>query len=165
MKRLIVYCSSHGTTEKAVRFLSEILKGEVLTVDLNREKVKFDLRNFDTVNIGGSIHVGSIQRRIKHFISQNIDTLLEKDVGLFLCCMQVGETAIEQFTNAFPQELRKNSAAMGVFGGEFLLSEMNFFEKQIVKKVSGATIDQSNLDYEAIKEFASKLNNVQTLVY
>ena len=43
MKSLIVYCSSHGTTEKAVRFLSESLEGEVLAVDLKREKVKYDL--------------------------------------------------------------------------------------------------------------------------
>ncbi|MEH7076850.1 flavodoxin domain-containing protein [Neobacillus drentensis] len=164
MKSLIVYCSSHGTTEKAVRFLSESLKGEILAVDLKRENVKFDLRDYDTVIIGGSIHVGNIQRKIKQFISHNLNTLLEKEVGLFLCCMRDGETAIEQFNNAFPQELRKNSAAMGLFGGEFLLSEMNFFEKQIVKKVSGATIDQSNLDYEAIKEFASKLNNIKVRV-
>jgi menaquinone-dependent protoporphyrinogen oxidase len=165
VKSLIVYCSSHGTTEKAVRFLSESLKGEVLAVDLKRENVKVDLRNFETVIIGGSIHAGNIQRKIKQFIHHNLDTLLEKEVGLFLCCMRDGETAIEQFNNAFPQELRKNSAAMGLFGGEFLLSEMNFFEKQIVKKVSGATIDQSNLDYEAIKEFALKLNAIQTLVF
>ncbi|WHY69299.1 flavodoxin domain-containing protein [Neobacillus sp. SuZ13] len=165
MQCLIVYCSSHGTTEKAVRFLSEILKGEVQTVDLKREKVKFDLRNFDTIIIGGSIHAGNIQRKIKKFITHNYDTLLEKEVGLFLCCMHDGETAIEQFNHAFPQELRKNSAAMGLFGGEFLMSEMNFIEKQIVKKVSGATRDQLNLDYEAIKEFASKLNNIQTLVH
>lgn len=164
MKSLIVYCSSHGTTEKAVRFLSESLKGEVLAVDLKREKVKFDLGHFDTVIIGGSIHVGNIQRKIKQFIRNNFDTLLERDVGLFLCCMHDGETAIEQFNNAFPQELRKNSTAMGLFGGEFLLSEMNFLEKQIVKKVSGATVDQSNLDYEAIKAFASKLNNIKSLV-
>lgn len=164
MKSLIVYCSSHGTTEKAVRFLSESLKGEVLAVDLKREKVKFDLGHFDTVIIGGSIHVGNIQRKIKQFIRNNLDTLLERDVGLFLCCMHDGETAIEQFNNAFPQELRKNSTAMGLFGGEFLLSEMNFLEKQIVKKVSGATVDQSNLDYEAIKAFASKLNNIKSLV-
>ena len=164
MKSLIVYCSSHGTTEKAVRFLSERLEGEVLAVDLKREKEKFDLSSFDTFIIGGSIHVGNIQRKIKQFIRNNFDTLLEKDVGLFLCCMRDGETAIEQFNNAFPQELRKNSAAMGLFGGEFLLSEMNFLEKQIVKKVSGATIDQSNLDYEAIKEFASKLNSIKSLV-
>ena len=161
MKSLIVYCSSHGTTEKAVRFLCEGLKGEVLAVDLKREKVKYDLRDYDTVIIGGSIHVGNVQRKIKQFISYNLDTLLEKEVGLFLCCMRDGETAIEQFNNAFPQELRKNSAAMGLFGGEFLLSEMNFLEKQIVKKVSGATIDQSNLDYDAIKEFVSKINNIK----
>ena len=161
MKSLIVYCSSHGTTEKAVRFLSDGLKGEVLAVDLKREKVKYDLRDYDTVIIGGSIHVGNVQRKIKQFISYNLDTLLEKEVGLFLCCMRDGETAIEQFNNAFPQELRKNSAAMGLFGGEFLLSEMNFFEKQIVKKVSGATMDQSNLDYDAIKEFVSKINNIK----
>ncbi len=164
MKCLIVYCSSHGTTEKAVRFLSEGLGGNVLAVDLKRDKEKFDLANFDTVIIGGSIHAGNIQRKIKQFIKNNLDTLLEKDVGLFLCCMHDGESAIEQFNNAFPHELRKNSAAMGLFGGEFLLSEMNFLEKQIVKKVSGATIDQSNLDYEAIKEFASKLNHIKSVV-
>ncbi|WP_066253706.1 flavodoxin domain-containing protein [Neobacillus drentensis] len=164
MKCLIVYCSSHGTTEKAVSFLTEGLEGKVLAVDLKRDKEKFDLAKFDTVIIGGSIHAGNIQRKIKQFIKNNLDTLLEKDVGLFLCCMHDGESAIEQFNNAFPQELRKNSAAMGLFGGEFLLSEMNFLEKQIVKKVSGATIDQSNLDYEAIKEFASKLNHIKSVV-
>ncbi|PEQ94155.1 flavodoxin [Bacillus sp. AFS006103] len=164
MKCLIVYCSSHGTTEKAVRFLSEGLDGKVLTVDLKRDKEQFDLAKFDTVIIGGSIHAGNIQRKIKQFIRNNLNTLLEKNIGLFLCCMHDGESAIEQFNNAFPQELRKNSVAMGLFGGEFLLSEMNFLEKQIVKKVSGATIDQSNLDYEAIKEFASKLNHMKSLV-
>jgi menaquinone-dependent protoporphyrinogen oxidase len=164
MKSLIVYCSSHGTTEKAVRFLSGSLEGEILAIDLKRDKDKYDLASFDTVIIGGSIHVGNIQRKIKQFIKNNLDTLLEKEIGLFLCCIHDGETAIEQFNNAFPQELRKNSAVMGLFGGEFLLSEMNFLEKQIVKKVSGATIDQSNLDYEAIKEFASKLNHIKSLV-
>lgn len=164
MNCLIVYCSSHGTTEKAVRFLSESLKGEVLAVDLKREKATFDLALFNTVIIGGSIHAGNIQRKIKQFIKNNYEILLEKEIGLFLCCMYDGQTAIEQFNNAFPQELRKNSIAMGLFGGEFLLSEMNFLEKQIVKKVSGATIDQSNLDYEAIKEFAAKLNTINSLV-
>src|SRR4051812_28007724 len=107
VKGLIVYCSSHGTTEKAVRFLRECLEGEVLAVELKREKVKFDLSNFDTIIIGGSIHAGNIQRKIKQFITHNFDTLLEKEVGLFLCCMLDGETAIEQFNHAFPQELRK----------------------------------------------------------
>ena len=136
----------------------------MLAVDLKREKTTVDFAKFNTVIIGGSIHAGNIQRKIKQFIKNNYEVLLEKEIGLFLCCMRDGQTAIEQFNNAFPQELRKNSAAMGLFGGEYLLSGMNFLEKQIVKKVSGATIDQSNLDYEAIKEFAAKLNTISSLV-
>ncbi|WP_312470851.1 flavodoxin domain-containing protein [Neobacillus sp.] len=164
MKSLIVYCSSHGTTEKVVGLLSENLEGEVLSVDLKKEKTVFDLKDFDTVLIGGSIHAGTIQRRIKQFIKNNHDKLLEKDLGLFLCCMREGEMAIEQFNHAFPQDLRKNSAAMGLFGGEFLVSKMNFFERQVVKKVDGIISDQSNLDVEGIKEFASKLNRLRNLV-
>jgi menaquinone-dependent protoporphyrinogen oxidase len=159
MKSLIVYCSSHGTVEKAASLLSEYLEGEVFTVDLKREGLKMDLSNFENVIIGGSIHAGSIQRKVKQFIKEYHDELLTKELGLFLCCMHDGDVAIEQFNNSFPIELRKNSEAMGLFGGEFLVSKMNFLEKQIVKKVSGVSSDQSNLDLEAIKEFASQLNN------
>jgi menaquinone-dependent protoporphyrinogen oxidase len=164
MKSLIVYCSSHGTTEKAVHLLSENLEGEVFTVDLKREGLKMDLSNFEMVIIGGSIHAGSIQRKVKQFIKEFHAELLTKELGLFLCCMHEGEVAIEQFNNAFPIDLRKNSDAMGLFGGEFLVSKMNFLERQMVKKVSGVSADQSNLDLEAIKEFASKLNNLKVPV-
>ncbi len=164
MKSLIVYCSSHGTTEKAVGILKERLEGYVLSVDLRKEKVPADIKNFDTIIIGGSIHAGNIQKRVKQFIKDHHDDLMQKELGLFLCCMQEGDAAIEQFNHAFPQDLRKNSSAMGLFGGEFLLSKMNFIEKQIVKKVSGVTADQSTLDKEAIKEFASRLNSLKILV-
>jgi len=164
MKSLIVYCSSHGTTEKAVGLLSENLVGEVLSVDLKREKTTFDLKDFDTVIIGGSIHAGRIQRKIKKFLQTHHEELLEKELGLFLVCMRDGEIAMEQFNNAFPQDLRKNSVAMGLFGGEFLVSKMNFFERQVVKKVDGITTNQSKLDLNAIKEFAYRLNNLKSLV-
>lgn len=164
MKTLIVYCSSHGTTEKAVRTLSENLEGEVLTVDLKRDKIHFDLKDFDGVIIGGSIHAGLIQRRLKQFLDKHHDDLLEKELGLFLCCMREGNTAVEQFNQSFPQDLRKNSVAMGLFGGEFLVSKMNFFERQIVKKVDGVESDRSNLDIEAIMEFAFSYNSRKVLV-
>lgn len=164
MKSLIVYCSSHGTTEKAVGLLSEHLEGEVLTVDLKREKTEFNLKDFEVVIIGGSIHAGNIQRKIKQFINRNHDELLLKELGLFLCCMHDGDTAIEQFNHAFPQDLRKNSVAMGLFGGEFLVSKMNFLERQIVKKASGVTEEQSKLDIGAILDFAFKINRIKSVV-
>ena len=159
MKTLIVYCSSHGTTEKAVQLLSEWMEGEILAVDLKRDKITFDVRNFDFVIIGGSIHAGSIQGKIKHFIAKHYDDLLTKRLGLFLCCWHDGQTAIEQFNEAFPEELRKVSIANGIFGGEFLVSKMNFIERQIVKKVSGVTEDTSNLDTTAIMTFVMKINS------
>ena len=161
MKSLIVYCSSHGTTEKVVRLLSENLVGEVVSVDLKRDKTAIDLAAYDAVIIGGSIHAGMIQRSIKKFIQTFQDELVEKELGLFLVCMREGELAVQEFNNAFPHDLRKNSVALGLFGGEFLVSKMNFFERQVVKKVDGITTDQSKLDLEAILEFASRFNHLK----
>ena len=110
MKTLIVYCSSHGTTEKAVQILSEWMEGEVLAVDLKRDKITFDVRNFDFVIIGGSIHAGSIQGKIEHFIGKHYNELLTKRLGLFLCCWHDGQTAIEQFNEAYPEELRNDQS-------------------------------------------------------
>lgn len=164
MKTLIVYCSSHGTTEKAARMISENIEGDVLAVDLKRDKVFFDLKEFDAVIIGGSIHAGEIQKKIKQFMKTHYEDLLKKELGLFLCCMRQGDEAIQQFNNAFPQELRKNSFAMGLFGGEFLVSKMNFFERHVIKKVDGVTTDQTMLDIDAIMEFVNRFNSVTLLV-
>lgn len=155
MKSLIVYCSTHGTTEKAVQLLSKELEGDITALDLKRDKHDVDVRDFDSIIIGGSIHVGNIQRKVKLFIRNNLDVLMTKKIGLFLCCMYDGVTATDQFEQAFPAELRKVAVVSGLFGGELILSKMNFFEKQIIKKVSGVTADTSNLDRASIKEFAA----------
>ncbi|WP_342430858.1 flavodoxin domain-containing protein [Neobacillus sp. FSL H8-0543] len=164
MKTLIVYCSSHGTTEKAVQLISEWMEGEVLAVDLKRDKISYDVGDYDFVIIGGSIHAGSIQGRIKHFIAKHHDILMTKKLGLFLCCWRDGKIAIEQFEDAFPKELRDIAVANGIFGGEFLISKMNFIEKQIVKKVSGITTESSYLDTTAIMTFVMKINATLALV-
>ena len=55
------------------------------------------------------------------------------------------------------------SVANGIFGGEFLVSKMNFIERQIVKKVNGITVDTSNLDTTAIMTFVMKINSTFAL--
>jgi menaquinone-dependent protoporphyrinogen oxidase len=134
------------------------MEGEVLAVDLKRDKILFDVRNYDFIIVGGSIHAGHIQGKIKQFIGKNYEILLKKKLGFFLCCWHDGETALEQFNEAFPEELRNVSIANGIFGGEFLVSKMNFIERQIVKKVNGITTDLSNLDTTAIMTFVMKIN-------
>jgi menaquinone-dependent protoporphyrinogen oxidase len=159
MKTLIVYCSMYGTTEKAAHLVSQGLAGEVLVVDLKSEKNFFNLEDFDSVIIGGSIHIGEIQVTITNFMMENREILLTKNLGLFLCCWHDGFVALDQFVRAFPKEFREKSIGNGIFGGEFPISKMGFIEKQMAEYIAGVTTDTSNLDITSIMSFAKKFNS------
>src|SRR5665647_1839513 len=109
MKTAIVYMSKHGTTAKIVKIISEHLTHQSYDVFNLRNDNTPDISGYDFVIIGGSIHAGMIQKRVKQFCINNTIILLDKKVGLFLCCMEVGEKANEQFNNAFPAELREHA--------------------------------------------------------
>ncbi len=156
MRTLIVYASSHGTTEKAARLLRGNLEDDVEIVNLKTDPAP-QLEKFDLVIIGGSIHAGTLQKRVRKFVEKNLAALLQKRVALFLCCMEEGEKAWKQFEQAYRQELREASLANGLFGGEFIFSRMNFLERALIKKISGIKSDLSRLDLEAIKAFAATL--------
>lgn len=158
MKTAIVYSSSHGTTEKAAQLLKENLVGEVELINLKKNSDP-DMGEYGSVIVGSSIHAGSIQAKVKSFIGKNLNVLLDKKIGLFLCCMYEGEEARKQYEKGYPEELRKAALAQGLFGGEFIFSKMNFIERKIIKKISGVTSDVSKIDYDAIKKFASEFNN------
>ncbi|OLO26517.1 flavodoxin [Alkalihalophilus pseudofirmus] len=158
MKYLIVFSSSHGTTEKASQLLCKYFDGEIDLVDLNKGEPQLDFQLYDRIIIGGSIHMGSIQRKVKQFIDAHFETLLMKNIGLFLCCMNEGELAKQQFNAVYPLKLREHSKVNGLFGGELLFSQMNFLERQIIKKIKGISSDVSNLNENSIKEFANSFH-------
>jgi menaquinone-dependent protoporphyrinogen oxidase len=157
MSTLIAYVSTHGCTKKAAHMLAELLDDKVSLVNL-KKKSNPDLSSFDTILIGGSIHAGQIQRRVKHFCQKYLEILKQKRLGLFLCCMEEGENAQKQFDEAFPTELRTHATATGLFGGEFDFNKMNFIYKAIVKKVAGATESVSKIKEDNIRQFAKTLN-------
>lgn len=157
MSTLIVYVTTHGCTEKAAQMLEELLNDDVSLVNLKKSS-RPDLSSFDTIIIGGSIHAGQIQRRVKRFCLDHLDTLKQKRLGLFLCCMEEGATAQKQFDEAFPAELRTHAAVTGLFGGKFDFDKMNFFYRAIVKKVAGITESVSKIKKDNIHQFAAALN-------
>jgi len=149
--------SKHGCAEKTAGMLKEHLGGEVALVNLKKEK-NLDLSRYDTIIVGGSIHAGRIQRGVRKYLERHRETLLGKQLGLYLCCMEEGETAEKQFEEADPEELRRHAAATGLFGGEFDLEKMNFFERKIVKKAAKVEESISRIDTEAIREFVEKIS-------
>lgn len=157
MNIAIIFMSKHGTTEKIAEIVKEKLGSKTSTIFNLKSTDSIELENFDTIIIGGSIHAGSMQSKLKKFMNNNISTLLEKKIALYLVCMDKTEKRQTQFDNAFPPELRDISIVNGFMGGEFNFDKMNFIEKAIIKKVSGKSSSVNEIDYNAIEEFISKL--------
>lgn len=156
MKTVIIYTTKHGCTDKCAHTLANELDINTSLKNLETEK-NIDFSKHDTVIIGGSIHAGAINKKLRSFVDKNVDSLLQKKLGLFICCMYEGEKALAQFQDAFPEVLREKAIAHGIFGGEFDLEKMNFLEKAIVKKVANVEESVSNINYANIKSFAEKI--------
>ncbi len=153
MKTLIVYMSNHGCTENVVNELKEKLDSKTSIVNLKKDPNP-DLKEYRRIIIGGSIHAGQIQRKIRDFCERNLNVFQFKEVGLFICCMYESQVAKDQLKNAFPEKLHQYSKTEAIFGGEFNFEKMNFFEKMIVKKVAHVNESVSNIDHKAIEKFA-----------
>ena len=158
MKTAIIYASKHGCTDKCAHTLANELNNNAVLINLDvSTDVNFD--EFNTVIIGGSIHAGSMNKKIKKFTEKSIDLLNQKKTGLFICCMEEeDEKVLEQFQNAYPESLRNKAIAHGFFGGEFNFDKMNFFEKAIIKKIAKTDQNVSKINYNNIKEFAQKIS-------
>lgn len=154
MKTAIVYDTSHGTTEKVANMIASFNSSiEIFNL---KENKNINLDGFDQVIIGGSIHVGKIRRRVKEFCLKNLDKLLQKRVGLYLCAMNEPEYEPE-LKLAFPEELRNHAVIKKVVGGEFLFDRMNFLERFIVKKISGINETTSKLDEKGIMQIVDEM--------
>lgn len=156
MKTLIVFTTTHGCTEACATKLRHQLKSDAEVINIKKKKPG-NLSDYETIIIGGSIHAGKIQKKIKKFCQENLEILKQKKLGLFLCCMEVGEQAQKQFQDAFPGELIDHASATGFFGGEFNFDKMNFIEKAIIKKVAKIEKSVSKIDETNIVEFAQKI--------
>jgi len=154
MKTAIIYISRHGTTETVSQQIKDQLAGAIDIIDLKTSK-KIALTEYDRVILGGSIHMGQVHKKTKAFIEKNLEELLQKELGLFLCCMEQGEKAKEQYELAFPEKLRDHALVNSFMGFEYLLEKMGFLEKKMVKKITGKENSFSKIDEDAIQEFVS----------
>lgn len=157
MKTALIYISKHGTTHKVAEEIKIQLKEEDLCLfNLAKEKIT-SLDDYDRIILGASIHMGQVHKKTKSFMEQYHSHLLEKELGLFLCCMEEGEKALEQYELAFPSDIRDHAKSTGLMGYEYLLEEMGFLEKIMVKKITGKDKSFSKIDEKAIEKFVESL--------
>ena len=158
MKTLILYGTTHGSTEKCAFKLANCLADDVAVVNLEGSK-GIDITNYDTVIIGGSIRLGRMNRSVSTFCKKYLSILRQVRIGLFICCMNEMDQAKEYLDAGFPKELQKQAIAKGYFGGELNLEGMTSLERSLLKTVIKIDKSISLIKEDNIKDFAQIISN------
>ncbi len=161
---MIIYMSNHGCTENVSRDLALKLGGKVELCNLKGNRNP-DFSGFDRLIIGGSIHAGSIQKRLYQFCEKNSEQLIQKELGLFICCMYKDEKATQQLTEAFPEKLHQYAKAEGLLGGELNFEKMKRIEKMVIKKVAKIDHSVNHINHQAIEKFAKKMDKTFSPIF
>mgnify|MGYP003499428344 FL=1 len=161
MKTAIIFKTKHGTTDKLEYILAKKLTAsveEVRVIDLAKTRQPH-LNGYEKIIIGGSIHVGKIQKEIRTFSDKHKASLKAKTLGLYICCMETDEKKRQkEFEDAFPADLKKHASAKGIMGGEFLLEKMNFIERLVVRKVAHTRESVYDIDMDAVEAFLKQIS-------
>ncbi len=153
MKILILYGTSYGCTEKCAFKLAENMGNDVEILNLDGNK-NIGIANYDTIIIGGSIRLGRMNKSVSNFCRKYLDVLLQKKIGLFICCMNDIAQAKEYLEAGFPKELKNHAIAKGYFGGELNFEELAALERSLIRTVINIDKSISLIREDDIKEFA-----------
>ena len=156
MSTLIAYATKHGFTKQCVELLAEQLSESLDIVDLNHNQP--NLSKYEKVIVGGSVYAGGIRKPVAQFINNNLETLKDKKLGLFICGAAHDDDVKKEIADNFPEALRVNALIMDTFGGQFDLDKMNFFERAIIKKINEKEQFQPQILTENITRFADVMN-------
>ena len=158
MKTLIAYSTTLGCTEQCASKLKEDLGDEVEMIRISRRR-RFNLQEYQNIIIGGSIHEGMIQRSVFKFCENNLEVLLQKQVGLFVCCMDPDANEKELIERTFPEKLVGHALASGFFGWELNIKKMNLLQKIMTRKAARLS-KEPDIDFQKILDFARKIQDL-----
>jgi menaquinone-dependent protoporphyrinogen oxidase len=159
MSVLIAYRTRYGTTGKCAGLLRDRLSAETHIADLKREREP-EIEPHDTVILGGSIYGGTIQQDLISFCEYHREALLERRVGLYLCCLYQGEKARQQIHATYPSWLVAHASLMSSFGGEIEIGQLSLLDRLVVRNLFGYKHDISLLDMGEVERFAQSVNTL-----
>jgi len=95
---------------------------------------------------------------VKDFCEKNRELLLNKELGLFICCMYEGGVARKHKQDVFPEELLPHAKTILTAGGAIDLDKMNFLELFAVKRIAHLDQSMDHTDMVAVERFARKMD-------
>ncbi len=153
MKTLILYYSKYGTTKKCAELLAEKIDGGADVVGYFDRKIA-DIESYDAVIIGAPVYMGML-KKMKAYCENNLQMLLTKKLGLYICHLDNDTPMEEKIAGYFPKELLEHAAVTKGFGGAFDTGKMKAFDKFIYTKVAKTEGSEDKVDYSAVDMFAA----------
>jgi menaquinone-dependent protoporphyrinogen oxidase len=161
LRTLIAYRTKYGTAAACARILLEKIGGDTVLADLADAR-DVNVREYDVVLVGGSIYGGKVQRTVVSFCERNRAALLQRNVGVFLCCLYQGEDALMQLQSAFPDWLLAHAFARALPGGEIHYNRLTLLDRLLVRGLKRPPGDLSRLKPTALDELASAARALST---
>ncbi|MHB9055143.1 MAG: flavodoxin domain-containing protein [Paludibacteraceae bacterium] len=151
LKTAVIYATIQGTTEKAANYIAEKLPEQDIQIFELTKTSEIDISPFDVIILGGSVYLGDIQPVMIEFCKDNLETLLTKRIGLFVCGIEpdlIRQDA--ELEMAFPRGLFNHAQATAFIGGEVNLEKLNASQKFISESLLKITESTSFLQYDLI---------------
>lgn len=155
MKTIIIYATKYGFTKECVDELKNQLNGDVLAVDILKDSIS-SLDAFDQIIIGGSIYMGQINRKLRTFYENNLESITSKRLGLFLCCGLL-ENFEQSISNAFPSQLIEKAVSKECFGGQLRTEIMKGPDRLITNMMKKATANQGRPEATKLTENINRM--------
>jgi len=172
MNVLIIYGTVDGQTEKVANHMADFLTKhgqQVTTLSVKDVPASFEIRDFDTAIIGGSIRMSDYPSDIKKFVTTHLDWLNSAPSAFFTVCMAIhsqrAKTREEakHFGEDFVTKHDWQPKLIETFAGAVKYTQYNFVTRFIMKLISrreGGSTDTSHdheyTDWEAVERFAEK---------
>jgi len=154
MKTIIFYATKHGAARDIAQRIADKIGGADLH-DLKQSDIP-DFAEYDCVIVGSSIYAGNIRKEAKAFLSQNVDALKGKRLGIFMSGMGRGDEK-EALAAAFPKALLKNAKAASVLGGIFDPQKAGFIEWLVMRIITGKSEYIETISDAKISDFVDAL--------
>jgi len=149
-----MYATKSGTTKKCSDKLAELIPDTIICNF--REKPK-NIEQFPNIILGSYVRMNKIDHSLVRFMKKYSGILIEKKVGVFVCCLSKDEPS-QIMKKIIPETLRKGINRFESFGGELDLSKLNGMYKIIMKAMienpDTGVQTEYEIDESAIKSFA-----------
>lgn len=142
MDILIIYASKNGVAKKAAERLADELaqSNTIMLCDINDTPPSPS--DFDVVVLGGSIRMMKLNKKLKAYLKEHIDTISNMPAAFFICCGIIRDFNDYKVTE-LPSKI-KFSLGVECFGGELKPDKLKGLDKMVVKAMRNSILSQDS---------------------